>query len=135
MTLPEAIERLRGLNTPVPRPPRLATGAEVTAAESALSIQFPDDYRYFLLHGSDVVYGTLEPAVVTPDAGHLSLVEVAQNAWTAGVPKDLVPFCEDNGDYYCIRKDGRVMLWSHDGMFSGEWQDLAQWILDVWIGQ
>ena len=35
--------------------------------EAALSMRFPDDYRYFLLHGSDVVYGTLEPALVTPD--------------------------------------------------------------------
>ena len=55
MTLPEAIERLRELNTPVPRPLRLPSEAEVTAAEAALSIRFPDDYRYFLLHGSDVV--------------------------------------------------------------------------------
>lgn len=99
MTLPEAIECLRELNSPVPRPPRLPNDAEVTAAEAALSMRFPDDYRYFLQHGSDVVYGTLEPAAVTPDAGHLSLVEVAQSAWTAGAPKDLMPFCEDNGDY------------------------------------
>jgi hypothetical protein len=51
------------------------------------------------------------------------------------VPRELVPFCEDNGDYCCIGKDGRVTLWSHDGMFSGEWPDLAQWILEVWIGE
>ncbi len=45
-----------------------------------------------------------------------------------GVPKEFLPFCEDNGDYYCLTRDSRVVLWSHDGLFSGSWLDLAHWI-------
>jgi hypothetical protein len=107
---------------------------EVAAAERALGVTFPADYRYFLFHGSDVVYGTTEPAVVIPDCGHLNLVEVVQTARQVGVPREFLPFCEDNGDYYCITPDGRVVLWSHDGIFSGTWPDLAHWIQEVWIG-
>jgi hypothetical protein len=134
MSLPVAIESLRELNEPVPRPFRLPTETEVAAAERTLGVTFPADYRYFLLHGSDVAYGTLEPAVVIPDCGHLGLVEMVQTAWEVGVPRDHLPFCEDNGDYYCLTPDSRVVLWSHDGLFSGRWPDLAHWIQEVWIG-
>ncbi len=109
MKIPEAIAQLRHLNEPVPIPARLPTEAEVAAAEQRLGVRFPSDYRYFLLHGSDVTYGILEPAVVTPDAGYLDAVQVATDAWKIGVPQELLPFCESNGDYYCLRADGRVV--------------------------
>ena len=134
MSLVKVIERLRELNEPVPCPFRLPTEAEITAAEKTLGVQFPADYRYFLLHGSDVAYGTLEPAVVIPDCGHLDLVEIVQAAWQTGVPNDFLPFCEDNGDYYCFAPEGRIVLWSHDGLSSGSWSNLEKWIQQVWIG-
>lgn len=134
MSLQAAIETLRELNEPVSRPFRLPSESEIATAERALGVQFPPDYRSFLLQASDVAYGTLEPAVVIPDCGHLSLVEIARRAWQAGVPRDHLPFCEDNGDYYCFSPDGRIVLWSHDRLFSGSWPDLAHWIQQVWIG-
>jgi hypothetical protein len=133
MSLPTVIEALRKLNEPVPRPLRLPTDEEITAAERTLATRFPSDYRYYLLHGSDVTYGTLEPAVVIPDRKNLDLIEMVQTAWECGVPKKILPFCEDNGDYYCLEQDGRVVIWSHDGLFSGRWPDLADWIQKVWI--
>ena len=80
MRLPEAITESRSLNEPVPRPLRLPTEREVSAAEHELGVKFPEDYRRFLLEASDVVFGTIEPAVVTSGAGHLSLIESAQRA-------------------------------------------------------
>jgi len=133
MKLPDVIAELRNLNEPVPRPQRLPTEAEVNAAEQRLGVRFPRDYRYFLLHGSDVTYGTVEPAVVTANAGHLDLVEMAQAAWALGVPKESLPFCESNGDYYCLKPGGRVVYWSHDGATDENWPDLAHWIQSVWI--
>jgi hypothetical protein len=133
MSLETAIEMLRELNEPVPRPFRLPTEAEVAAAELSLGVSFPCDYRYFLLHGSDVAYATLEPAVVIPDCGHLDLVEMAQTAWRVGVPRDFLPFCEDNGDWYCFAPDGRIGLLSHDGLRGGGWPDLEHWIQEVWL--
>lgn len=78
-------------------------------------------------------HGTVEPAVVTPDAGHLDLVDVAKGAWELGVPKELLPFCESNGDYYCLKPGGRLVYWSHDGAADESWLDLAHWIQGVWI--
>ncbi len=135
MPLPEVIKTLRTLNEPVPRPARLPTAAEIAAAEEQLGVSFPPDYRYFLLHGSDVAYGALEPAQVTPDAGHTDLIDVATGAWEAGVPREFLPFCEDNGDYYCFAPDGSVGLMSHDGLRGDSWPDLAHWIQEVWIDE
>lgn len=136
MNLPDVLAELRDLNEPVPQPLRLPTEAEVKIAEESLGRTFPVDYRRYLLEASDVVFGTLEPAVVTPDAGYLSLVEMAESAWEEmEVPRDLLPFCEDNGDYYCLTADGRVKYWSHNGTTDETWPDLATWVREVWIEQ
>jgi len=136
MNLPDVIAELRELNEPVPKPLRLPTDAEVDAAEDQLGVKFPADYRRYLLQASDVVYGALEPAVVIPDAGHLSLTDIAETAWDEmEVPRNLLPFCEDNGDYYCLTETGEVEFWSHDGATDDKWKDLATWISEVWIGE
>jgi len=136
MNLPDVIAELRELNEPVPKPLRLPTDAEVDAAEDQLGVKFPADYRRYLLQASDVVYGALEPAVVIPDAGHLSLTDIAETAWEEmEVPRNLLPFCEDNGDYYCLTETGEVEFWSHDGATDDKWKDLATWISEVWIGE
>ena len=134
MNLADVIAELRELNEPVPKPLRLPTADEVRAAEDQLAVKFPDDYRRYLREASDVVYGSREPAVVIPDAGHLSLVEMAESAWDEmDVPRELLPFCEDNGDYYCLNNKGEVEYWSHDGATDEKWKDLATWIKEVWI--
>ena len=136
MNLSDVLAQLRDLNEPVPKPLRLPTEAEINLAENRLGMKFPRDYRRYLLEASDVVYGTLEPAVVTPDAGHLSLVEIAESAWDEmDLPRDLLPFCEDNGDYYCLTADGAVKFWTHNGTTDENWEDLATWIKEVWIEQ
>ena len=136
MNLSDVIAELRELNEPVPKPLRLPTDAEVDAAEDQLGVKFPADYRRYLLQASDVVYGPLEPAVVIPDAGHLSLTDIAETAWDEmEVPRNLLPFCEDNGDYYCLTETGEVEFWSHDGATDDKWKDLATWISEVWIGE
>src|SRR5580765_6085536 len=95
MNLPDVIAELRELNEPVPKPLRLPTADEVNAAEQQLAIKFPDEYRQYLLAASDVVYGSLEPAIIIPDAGHLNLVDIAETAWDEmEVPRELLPFCE-----------------------------------------
>lgn len=131
--LSDAIEQLRPLNEPVPLPLRLPTEAEVRAAEEALGQSFQPDYRRFLLEASDVVFGTLEPCLVTVDAGYRDLVPTAQDAWDLGVPREWLPICEDNSDYYCL-DETRVRFWSHDGATDESWPDLATWIIEVWIG-
>lgn len=135
MTIDEAIHELRRLNQPVPRPPRLPTEEEVAAIEQEVNFPFHPDYRQFLLSASDVVYGTLEPAVVTPNSSYRNLIKVAHHGWDRGVPRSLLPICEDNSDYYCMNTRGEVIFWSHNGTTDEKWPDLATWISEVWIGE
>src|SRR5450755_2229512 len=66
--LDDLLSELRRRNTPVPKPRRRATEADVGVAEQELGIQSHDDYRAFLLAAGDVVYGTTEPlTAVQPD--------------------------------------------------------------------
>lgn len=134
MNLSEVIEELRELNEEVPNPFRLPTEAEVAAAEKRLNVKFHSDYRRYLLEASDVTFGELEPAIITRDCDYLDLVETAEYAWDEfDIPQSVLPFCEDNGDYYCINRHGQVETWSSDGQSARKWPDLAAWIKDVWI--
>ena len=139
MDLSEAIAALRARSETVPVPPRLPTAAEVDAAERALGVRFHPDYRRFLLEAGDVVFGALEPAQVTSGDERLSLVAIANTAHDVmELPRRLLPICEDNGDYYCMRASGassEVVFWSHDGGSDERWDDLAAWIAEVWIAE
>lgn len=133
MNIEDAVEELRAVHEPAPKPLRLPTEAEISKAEQQLAMEFPPDYIYFLSHAGDVTYGTIEPALVTPGAGNLDLVKMAKAAWKMGVPRDLLPFCESNGDYFCLQSDGHVVYWAHDGSTDETWPDLAHWIQQVWL--
>ncbi len=136
MTLDEAISELRRRNEPVPKPARLPSESEVDAAEAKLGVKFHADYRRFLLEASNISYSVLEPAMITVPTAHNNLFRITERARkTWKVPKDLVPICEDNADYYCLTVDGRVIFWSHDiqGPSGEEWRDIATWIEQVWM--
>ncbi|MBK7707820.1 MAG: SMI1/KNR4 family protein [Acidobacteria bacterium] len=134
MNLSDVIDELRGLNEDVPDPFRLPTEAEVNAAEKRLNVKFPEDYRRYLLEASDVSFGDVEPAIVTDDCDYLNLVEIAEYAWDEiEIPQSLLPFCEYNGDYYCINRKGEIESWSSSGQSDDKWPDLGTWIKEVWI--
>ncbi len=137
MTLDEAIAELRELNEEVPKPMRLPTAAEVATAEVRLKRKFHADLRKYLLEASDVVVGAMEPVTIAPPTGHTDMVRVCEDAWEhMELPRELLPICEDNGDYYCMNEAGAVVFWSHnDGDVTEEWADLATWIEEVWIGE
>lgn len=138
MTIDQAIAKLRALNEPVPTPPRLPTEQEIADAEQTLKAKFPPDYRKFLAEASDVTYGVLEPGTLTVPDAHNDLITIAVEAWEdMELPRKYLPICEDNGDYYCIQKNGKVVFWSHDDqeLTGEEWPDLASWIDEVWIGE
>jgi hypothetical protein len=113
------------------RPP---TDAEIAAAEERLALTFHPDYRAFLKSGGDVADAIIEPAVVLPGAARLDLIEIASTAWNLmGVPRHLLPFVEDNGDYYCIAPSGEVLYWSHNGATDEKWPSIAAWKQQVCI--
>ena len=133
MTLEHAFDELRSRNEPVPSPLRLPEEREVAAAEVALELSFHPDYRRFLLEVSDVAYSTFEPFVLTAPGTHIDLLDNVREAWDSGVPRDQLPFCEDNGNYFCIDSAGVVRYWDHNGPTDESWPNLAAWIERVWL--
>jgi len=112
---------------------RIPTDAEISDAEAKLRVRFPDAYREFLKTGGNVGNAKFEAAVVVPNAGHLDIVEIAEAAWASGVPRTLVPFVEDNGDYFCVSAHGEVMYWSHIGGTGEQWPTFQAWFQQVCI--
>lgn len=136
MNLDDAFHELRQRNRPVPRPLRLPTAAEVAEAERRLALSFPSDFRRYLLEASDVICGALEPVTITRPESHTDLFKVVESAWDGyGVPRDLLPVCEDNADFYCMNPAGEVVFWSHNGWASEKWSSLADWIEQVWLAE
>jgi hypothetical protein len=131
-TLEEAIRELRASNEPVPNPALLPSEAEVDAIEVQLKVKFHSDFREYLLKASDVVCGNKEPVTIDVQS-HTNLAQVAEAAWAVGLPKDYIPICEDNGDYFAMTPKGEVVYWSHNGLSDEKWSSLANWIFEVWL--
>ena len=113
------------------RPP---TDAEIAEAEAELGLKFHRDYRAFLKGGGDVANACFEPAVILEGSGNLDLFEIAETAWNdLDVPRDWLPFVEDNGDYYCINPRGEVVFWSHNGGSEERWRSMADWYEKVCV--
>ena len=69
-----------------------------------------------------------------PPSGHLDLFEIAETAWSVmRVPRHLLPFVEDNGDYYCFAPSGEVVYWSHNGTTDEKWPTIAAWRQQVCV--
>lgn len=129
----EVLEKLKALAEKVPSPLTLPDEDELVTIEEQLLLPIPSDFRQYLLIASDVVYGHVEPAIVTDSGAHNYLPEMAAIAWSYGLPRYLLPFCETTKGYYCIDPDGLILLWE-DGKFSDkQWDNLWQWIAEVWL--
>ncbi|EGH65204.1 SMI1/KNR4 family protein [Pseudomonas syringae] len=112
---------------------RTPTDAEIADAESKLNFRFPAPYVQFLKGGSDVVNAVFEPAVILDGGSSLGIFEIAKIAWDHGVPRDWLPFIEDNGDYFCVSEAGGVRYWSHNGSTNERWPTFSAWFRQVCI--
>jgi hypothetical protein len=128
------IEEIRALNESVPVPLALPDMDDIINAEEQILLSLDSEFRQFLLTVSDVVFGTIEPATVADPNSHTYLPELAAVAWSLGVPRNLIPFCEDRGSYYCTDEAGEVVQWQ-DGEVNDEepWADIWQWAEHVWL--
>ena len=134
MTLSEAFGKLRQRHAETPVKSLLPSSSDVESVETELGVVFPPDLRRYLLEVSDVFVGTLEPATLDRTDSHTHLLNIIQSARAYGVPNDLLPFCEDNADFFCFDNKGEIEYWSHNGATDERWPDLATWIEDVWLG-
>ncbi len=131
----EVIEQLREVNEPVPVPLELPDDDLLVEIEEELLINLPFELREFLLTVSDVVYGRLEPVTASDPQSHTYLPEVAANAWDAGVPRDLLPICQDGRNYYVVDLENQVLFWDADeeNLTDEVWDSVWHWVRDVWL--
>jgi len=136
MEIEEVIDQLRELNEPVPVPLELPDEDLLVEIEEQMLIGIPYELRQFLLQVSDVVYGHLEPVTAADPHSHTFLPDVASNAWAVGIPRHLVPLCQDGDDYYVVDLEGRVLHWNGDTAHLNEedgWDSVWHWVVDVWM--
>ena len=132
----DIIAELRGLNEEVPGPSSLPTDDEIDQVEQQLGVSLHPDFRQYLRTLSDVAFSVFEPVTITCPESCTHLPSVADSAWSDwGVPRSLVPICEDNADFYCVSEDGKVIFWAHDTQSptGEEWSSVGDWIKQVLI--
>lgn len=134
MTLSETFEKLRARHVDTPIQQRLPTESDVDAVEAVLGVSLPSDLRLFLLEVSNVSVGNIEPATLDQLDSHTYILNIIESARRYGVPDNLLPFCEDNADFFCFNERDEVEYWSHNGVTDERWPNLAAWIEDVWLG-
>lgn len=131
----EIIDQLQELSETVPVPLELPTFEQLVEVEEQILIGLPTDLKDFLLHASDVIYGSFEPVTVADPYTHTFLPEVASYAWSIGLPREQIPICQVGDSFYCIEENGQVQFWE-DGDFNGEmWESFWDWVEDVWLAQ
>ena len=129
----DIIDLLHEKSEAVPVPLDLPDEDQLVRIEEELLLPIPREMRQFLLEASDVIYGHLEPVTAADPNSHTYLPEVTAFAWSIGVPRYLMPLCEDNGDYYCVDPDGEVILWKNGELTEETWQSVWHCAEDVWL--
>ena len=131
----DVIEKLRELNEDIPVPLELPDFDQLVEVEEQLLIPIPSDLKEYLLHASDVVYGSLEPVTASDPGSHCYLPEVAAHAWSIGVPRELIPICQLGEDFYCISQEGEVVFWQDGELCEDGWESFWHWVEQVWLNE
>lgn len=129
----DILELLREHNVQVPVPLDLPDEDTLVMIEEELLLPIPRDMRQFLLEASDVIYGHLEPVTAADPHSHTYLPEVTAVAWSEGVPRYLMPLCQDGDSYYCVEPEGEVVLWRDGELTDETWSSVWHWARDVWL--
>lgn len=130
----DIIELLKENNQPVPVPLELPDDDDLVEIEEEILISLPDEYKYFLMEVSDVVYGSVEPATVMDSQSHTYLPDMAAHAWDIGMPREYIPICNHEDGFYCITQEGEILFWSRSSeSVEDEWPSIWNWAKDVWL--
>ncbi len=132
----DVYEKLREINANVLVPLDLPDEDQLLEVEEEILISLPQEYREFMLMVGDVICGSIEPATAADPQSHTFLPELAATAWSLGVPRELIPVCEHNGDYYVISEEGEIKLWREsEGEINEDesWNSIWHWARDVWL--
>lgn len=114
------------------------TIAEIESIESEFGIKYSSEFKEFQLKDCHITpmggeawdgYGWANPSLEKL----YNLKEVVKGASIVGVPKNLAPFREENGDFYCEEEDGKIGIWDHNtGLLETDenykWKSFVNWL-------
>ncbi len=129
----EIADRLHELSLSVSVPLELPELEDIVLVEEQLMIGLPADFREFLMEVGDVVYGSVEPVTIMDASVHTYLPEVTALAWDRGIPRDLIPVCAVDENYYCVAEDGEISYWENFQQSEQQWNDIWEWARDIWL--
>jgi hypothetical protein len=112
----------------------LATDEHLDSVEAALGVSLPESYRHYLKSYAHRQIGAYAPYSA------LELENAIQTARTQEVEPYLLPFLEDNADYFCFDMRSKVpeppvVFWSHNGTSDETWPNFAAWVEECWLGE
>ncbi|MGL4604870.1 MAG: SMI1/KNR4 family protein [Iodobacter sp.] len=115
-------------------PFRIPADPRIAEAERKLNFRVPPAYIEFLKGGGNIANAVLDAAVILPGCSYPDLFDIAETAWNHdGIPKDWLPLIQDNGDYFCISKNGEERYWSHNGTANERWLSFSAWFQQVCV--
>lgn len=129
----DVIELIKGSAIPTAAYTELPTEDELILIEEEILLPIPRDFRLFLLEVSHLVCGGLEPVTVADPAAHTHLSEVTSNAWSLGMPRELMAICQNGDNYYCINQEGEIQYWRNGEICDEGWEDIWQWAEQIWL--
>ncbi|QEM83267.1 SMI1/KNR4 family protein [Halomonas binhaiensis] len=135
ITIDDVIEEINNADDPNGRNQPLPTDSLIDKYERLSGLSFPDEYKKFLKTVSNAFVGFMSPLTLNEkmEEKYGDLLFSIREGRKVGVPENWLPICEDNGDYYCIVPDGRVLFWDHNGATDESWPNLATWAKEVWL--
>jgi len=129
----DIVDQLREVSVSTAAYLELPSEDELVLVEEEILLPIPREMRSFLLQVSDVIYGSLEPVTVADPGAHTHLPEVTSNAWAIGLPRELMVLCQADEGYYCISQEGEVKLWQNGELSEDIWEDVWDWVENVWL--
>lgn len=135
VSLQEVIDQIDLLDEPNGRKQPLPDDALIEKYEQATGLSSSDDYKVSLKTVSNAFVGYISPFTLNEQLmkDYADLRVGLDEGRKIGVPRDWLPICEDNGDYYCLAPDGSVRFWDHNGSSDETWPDLATWATEFWL--
>jgi len=112
---------------------------ELAKIEEDYGIQYSVQFREFQVaecHSTPIgdtafdYFGWAQPSLGPME----NLRKIVEESLSYGIPKSLAPFRCDNGDFFCIASDGRIVIWDHNtGQIETDsryqWSSFAEWLL------
>jgi hypothetical protein len=118
----------------------LAIEAEIEKVEVELGIYFPISYKAFARDYLNIGLRGIQFLPLESSKPMYLLSELNSARKYFGLPNHLIPFINDNDDYYCFDlksndSDYNVVYWSHNGTTNEKWKNFLDWMEKCLIGE